>query len=287
MTCDLVIQAEQYGFREAAHVLDGARQMAAKELANDPNLRRYVRYDFEKYSVATARLTPAGENSSEEYHREFVSVDKYYGTPLREIGSESFLWMMKANKEGLLDVDIKLPADRQEKLTEELMRYYKSDNSNPSAVHTHARTHTHTHTHIHTYTHYTHTHTHTQDAWNAERRKIMVEALEKNLGTVLALSVAEAKITKAKRAVGNEVRSKLEELLRVPPYLLKGAAGKDSKRTKPPDRIMACCFAEPAEFVVIDKRGEVLAFKSMYLRVGRNHRCLNLCRYYCFFLLLS
>jgi transcriptional accessory protein Tex/SPT6 len=150
-----VIQAEQYGFREAAHVLDGARQMAAKELANDPNLRRYVRYDFERYSVAKVKLTSAGENSSEEYHREFVGVDKYHATPLREIGSESFLWMMKAYKEGLLDVDIKLPADRQEKLTEELMRYYKSDNSNPTAVQTNAcaRAHTHTHTHTHTYTH--------------------------------------------------------------------------------------------------------------------------------------
>ena len=71
-----------------------------------------------------------------------------------------------------------------------------------------------------------------------------------------------------------------------------------------PGRIMACCYAEPAEFVVIDKYGqvvcssylllshirvivllcvltllgmcadrygEVIGFKSMYLRVSRNH----------------
>ena len=238
--CDFVVQAERYGFREATHVLDGARQMAAKELANDPNLRRYVRYDFDKYSVVKVSLTQAGENSLEEYHREFT---RYYSEPLREIGLESFLWMMKAYKENLLTVDIELPRDRQDKLMGDLMRYYKSDHNNPSA-----------------------------DLWNEQRSKIMVEALEKHLYPVLALGVAQARITKAKKMVGSGVMSKLEELLRVPPYKFQQAAqrGEDGKRVAP-ERIMACCFSEPAEFVVIDKRGEVLAFKSVYLRVSRNH----------------
>jgi hypothetical protein len=34
--------------------------------------------------------------STEEYLREFVGVDKFYAAPLREIGPESFLRMVKA-----------------------------------------------------------------------------------------------------------------------------------------------------------------------------------------------
>lgn len=129
--CDFVIDAEKHGFREVAAVLDGARQMAAKELAAEPFLRRYIReFYFNRSACLTAKITQKGETSADEYHREY---DKYRDQPLREIEDEDFLWIMRAVRDGLLEVKVALPEDKQRKVLDEIFQSYKSDNSNPSA----------------------------------------------------------------------------------------------------------------------------------------------------------
>lgn len=238
--CDYVVEAEKYGFREASTVLEGARQMAAKELAAEPTLRRFVRECyFQPYATVTCEITSKGKHTSEEYHREYGN---WVLTPLREINDESFLWIVKALKEGLLDVKVRMVAEREQELLDELYRFYRSDNHNPCA-----------------------------EAWNVERRKIIVEALD-ILYKVLEQNVFDSQITKARNTIGVALTESVEALLRVPPYV--GSPGPDSKRVKP-ERIMACCFNTPAEFVVIDKFGEVLGFKSIHLRVSRNHNNLT------------
>ena len=63
---DYVIEAEKYGFREAATVLDGCRQMAAKELSVEPFLRRYVReFFFEPNAMIRVTITSKGDASSD------------------------------------------------------------------------------------------------------------------------------------------------------------------------------------------------------------------------------
>jgi transcription elongation factor SPT6 len=239
--CDYVIEADKYGFREAAAVLEGARQMAAKELAAEPVLRRYIReLHFMPHACLTATMTKKGETSADEYHREFA---RYREEPVREIEDEDFLWIMRAARDDLLDVKVGLTEDRQQRVLDELFKVYKSDNANPSAY-----------------------------EWNKFREDVMKEALTKTLYKVLEQNLVDLRITQARAKVGRAVTSELERLLRVPPYQCQKSGG-DSKRVKP-DRIMACSFGNndgPTEFVVIDKFGEVIAFKSIRLDVSRNH----------------
>lgn len=129
--CDFVIEAEKYGFREAAAVLEGARQMAAKELSAEPFLRRYIReFYFERYARLTVRMTNKGETSADEYHREFAELRD---ESMREISDEDFLWIMRAVRDGLLEVKVGMPEDKQRRALDEMFKCYKSDNSNPSA----------------------------------------------------------------------------------------------------------------------------------------------------------
>ena len=233
--CDFVIDAEKFGFREAAAVLNGARQMAARELAAEPFLRRYVReLFFEKHAKLTVSITKKGESSSDEYFREFQN---YYQQPLKEIPDEDFLFIMKAVKEGLLRASVTITEDYQEQVFRDIFRQYKSDHHNPCA-----------------------------DAWNQEREKILMEALSQ-LYKLLEQNIVDRRINEARKHVGTKMTDKLETMLRVPPYQWR--VDKDSKLNQP-SRIMACCYSEPTEFVVIDKYGEVVQFKSIQLRVGRN-----------------
>jgi hypothetical protein len=65
---------------------------------------------------------------------------------------ETFLLIQRAVRDDLLEIHVRMPREKEEELMSELLRFYKSDKSNPCAA-----------------------------AWNEERRKIMTEALEKNL----------------------------------------------------------------------------------------------------------
>ena len=56
---------------------------AAKELAADPTLRRYVRHEwFDRYATVTVKMTAKGAASADEYHHEFAN---WFLQPLREI----------------------------------------------------------------------------------------------------------------------------------------------------------------------------------------------------------
>ena len=56
---------------------------AAKELAADPTLRRYVRHMwFNRYATMTVKMTAKGNASADEYHHEFANCVLQ---PLREI----------------------------------------------------------------------------------------------------------------------------------------------------------------------------------------------------------
>ena len=56
---------------------------AAKELAADPTLRRYVRHEwFDRYATVTAKMTAKGAASADDYHHEFANC---FLQPLREI----------------------------------------------------------------------------------------------------------------------------------------------------------------------------------------------------------
>ena len=237
--CHYVIDAD--GFREATAVLEGARQMAAKELAAEPVLRHYIReLHFMPYACLTATMTKKGETSADAYHREFA---RYREEPVREIEDEDFLWIMRAVRDGLLEVKVGMTEDRQQRVLDELFKVYKSDKANPSAY-----------------------------EWNKFREDVIKEALTKTLYKVLEQNLVDLRITQARAKVGRAVTGELERLLRVPPYQCQ-KSGSDSKRVKP-ERIMACSFGSkdgPSEFVVIDKFGEVIAFKSIRLDVSRNH----------------
>ena len=100
---------------------------------------------------------------------------------------------------------------------------------------------------------------------------------------VLAQNLLDARFTKGCLVVGQTITDRVQELLRVPPYMCKpkgvrsslallvqirtnsDAAGEQDGKPYKPGRIMACCYAEPAEFVVINEYVLVVRFSYLLL----------------------
>ncbi len=218
----LVPHAENYGFRDAGGVLSGAKYLAAKRIAFNPEVRAFVRDKFNKFALITVRTTKIGEASAEMYHRTLLTITQ---RPHREICNEEFLEMCKARTARLVDVSIRLGREDHEYVMKMMMDVYLSGSDEDD----HSK------------------------AWEKLRREILEETLVNNLYPLLESELINHGARMAKLEVAETMRRKLEKLLRVAPYVWKEG---DSK-FKSPSNIMAVNFAQPTEMVVIDKLGEV------------------------------
>ena len=154
--------------------------------------------------------------------------------PDREIGDEDFLTIMKCRSEKYLNVEIRMDPRSHDRLLDELIRCYKSDEQNSCS-----------------------------EEWNDLRVGILKEALETNLYPTMERMLVEVRLRKAKDRVGNQMQKELENQLRVPPYVYRSVDGTPET----PKNIMALCYAEPSEIVVINEQGEVVSYKSINLSV--------------------
>uniref|UniRef100_A0A7S0HS73 SH2 domain-containing protein n=1 Tax=Hanusia phi TaxID=3032 RepID=A0A7S0HS73_9CRYP len=237
---DYVEDAREFGFQDATALLAAVRFSAAKEIAADPVIRRYVREEyFERYATITCSETKQGEDSGETIHHEFRN---YRQVQHRDIDDEDFLTIIKCKGEKYLNVDIKMDPRSHDRLLDELIRCYKSDEQNPCTA-----------------------------EWNDLRVNILKEALEANLYPILERMLLEVRQRKAKDRVGRLMQIELENQLRVPPYVYRSPDGTPET----PKAIMALCYAEPSEVVVINQQGEVVSYKSINLSVPLSSNHIN------------
>ncbi|PQM39625.1 hypothetical protein Pyn_37818 [Prunus yedoensis var. nudiflora] len=119
-------------FENPQAVLKGARHMAAVEISCEPCVRKYVRSNYLDIVELSTSPTPDGNVAIDAFHQ-FAGVKWLQRKPLNRFEDAQWLLIQKAEEEKLLQVTIKLPEDRLNKLISDFNEYYLSDGVSKSA----------------------------------------------------------------------------------------------------------------------------------------------------------
>ncbi|KAM5550549.1 transcription elongation factor SPT6 [Rosa sericea] len=216
-------------FETPQEVLKGARHMAAVEISCEPCVRKYVRSNYLDMVELSTSPTPDGNNAIGAFHQ-FAGVKWLQRKPLNRFGDAQWLLIQKAEEEKLLQVTIKLPEDRLNKLMSDFNEYYLSDGVSKSA-----------------------------QLWNEQRKLILQDALFNFLLPSMEKEARSLLTSRAKNWLLMEYGKVLWNKVSVGPYQRKENDISSDDEAAP--RVMACCWGpgKPATtFVMLDSSGEVL-----------------------------
>ncbi|ONH94509.1 hypothetical protein PRUPE_7G019900 [Prunus persica] len=215
-------------FENPQAVLKGARHMAAVEISCEPCVRKYVRSNYLDIVELSTSPTPDGNVAIDAFHQ-FAGVKWLQRKPLNRFEDAQWLLIQKAEEEKLLQVTIKLPEDRLNKLISDFNEYYLSDGVSKSA-----------------------------QLWNEQRKLILQDALFNFLLPSMEKEARSLLTSRAKNWLVMEYGKVLWNKVSVGPYQRKENDGSDDEAAP---RVMACCWGpgKPATtFVMLDSSGEVL-----------------------------
>ncbi|XP_021816843.1 transcription elongation factor SPT6 homolog [Prunus avium] len=215
-------------FENPQAVLKGARHMAAVEISCEPCVRKYVRSNYLDIVELSTSPTPDGNVAIDAFHQ-FAGVKWLQRKPLNRFEDAQWLLIQKAEEEKLLQVTIKLPEDRLNKLISDFNEYYLSDGVSKSA-----------------------------QLWNEQRKLILQDALFNFLLPSMEKEARSLLTSRAKNWLLMEYGKVLWNKVSVGPYQRKE---NDSSDDEAAPRVMACCWGpgKPATtFVMLDSSGEVL-----------------------------
>ncbi|KAM0990765.1 hypothetical protein ACFX2C_009237 [Malus domestica] len=216
-------------FETPQAVLKGARHMAAVEISCEPCVRKYVRCNYLDTVELSTSPTPAGNAAIDAFHQ-FSGVKWLQRKPLNKFEDAQWLLIQKAEEEKLLQVTIKLPDDRLNKLISDFNEYYLSDGVSKSA-----------------------------QLWNEQRKLILQDALFSFLLPSMEKEARSLLTSRAKNWLLMEYGKVLWNKVSVRPYQRK--ENDNSSDDEPAPRVMACCWGpgKPATtFVMLDSSGEIL-----------------------------
>ncbi|KAI0035919.1 transcription elongation factor SPT6 [Vararia minispora EC-137] len=138
--------------QSAAELLRKARMVIASELGKDPLLRQEIRNTFKMYARISVTPTERGISKIDEHHPYFAFKYLYRKPIMDLVESPQFLHILAAEEELLVTVAVTLPDDTKADLERRLSEAFASDSYSDTAK-----------------------------AWNAERRRVVSEALEQHL----------------------------------------------------------------------------------------------------------
>ncbi|XP_050388044.1 transcription elongation factor SPT6 homolog [Argentina anserina] len=216
-------------FETPQEVLKGARHMAAVEISCEPCVRKYVRSNYLDIFELSTSPTPDGNSAIDAFHQ-FAGVKWLQRKPLNKFKDAQWLLIQKAEEEKLLQVTIKLPEDRLNKLMSDFNEYYLSDGVSKSA-----------------------------QLWNEQRKLILQDALFSFLLPSMEKEARALLTSRAKNWLLMEYGKVLWNKVSVGPYQRKDNDVSSDDEAAP--RVMACCWGpgKPATtFVMLDASGEVL-----------------------------
>ncbi|XP_004309652.1 PREDICTED: transcription elongation factor SPT6-like [Fragaria vesca subsp. vesca] len=216
-------------FETPQEVLKGARHMAAVEISCEPCVRKYVRSNYLDMVELSTSPTPDGNAAIDASHQ-FAGVKWLQRKPLNRFEDAQWLLIQKAEEEKLLQVTIKLPEDRLNKLMSDFNEYYLSDGVSKSA-----------------------------QLWNEQRKLILQDALFRFLLPSMEKEARALLTSRAKSWLLTEYGKVLWNKVSVGPYQRKENDISTDDEAAP--RVMACCWGpgKPATtFVMLDSSGEVL-----------------------------
>lgn len=192
-------------------------------------MRKYVRSNYLDNVVVSTSPTSDGIVAIDSFHQ-FAGVKWLREKPLTRFDDAQWLLIQKAEEEKLIQVTIKLPEEKLNKLISDFNEYYLSDGVSKSA-----------------------------QLWNEQRKMILQDAL---FGFLLPSMEKEARsllTSRAKNWLLMEYGKVLWNKVSVGPYQRKENDINSDEEAAP--RVMACSWGpgKPATtFVMLDSSGEVL-----------------------------
>ncbi len=127
---DVIAEAEKYLSDEVPEVedaLQGARDIIAEEISEDADLRKVLRNLFVRKAVLKTRLVKGKADEGQKYKDYFD-----YSEPLNRIKSHRILAIFRAEKEGIIKVDI--APDKEEAIEIIRRRHLKAANDAAAQV---------------------------------------------------------------------------------------------------------------------------------------------------------
>eukprot|EP01103_Thecamoeba_quadrilineata_P002191 TRINITY_DN12187_c0_g1_i1.p1 TRINITY_DN12187_c0_g1~~TRINITY_DN12187_c0_g1_i1.p1 ORF type:complete len:1503 (+),score=258.15 TRINITY_DN12187_c0_g1_i1:257-4510(+) len=200
-------------FSDPESVLKACRLILAKEVAYDPHVRQALRPFFYERATVTTQPTLKGKKEIDEYHV-YMGIKRLYRKPYSEFRSgHQFLEILKAEKEGFIEVSIDLPQEDQEGFRDIENLYLSTRYSN-----------------------ITH-------EWNEQRKLVLKEAFENQLIPLFIKEIRRKLLNDASERVAKECADRLKnKIFCVPPRpnhgVLSCCWGNDIEPT-------VCAFLNP------------------------------------------
>ena len=109
------------------NLLASCRNYLSFCVSSEIHVRQSMRFCFKNYATISTKPTRSGLRAIDLFHL-YAKVKKIDAKPLRKTNGEQFLLMLKAEKAGLLEIEIDVsPADYKLYFLDELKRFYCSD----------------------------------------------------------------------------------------------------------------------------------------------------------------
>ncbi|KAB5572623.1 SH2 domain-containing protein, partial [Coniochaeta sp. 2T2.1] len=214
-------------FLTADSVINAARSMYAEELFVSPRMRKYFRMAFYEMGVVSCRRTEKGLRRIDESHP-FYEIKYLVNQTIRDLARqpEIFLKMMKAEEEGLVEVQLRLEQERE--FRRGLYTEFASDNFSELA-----------------------------DAWNEERQKVLDLAFSR-LEKVITKGVKDSLRTACQEELLNMCRQEYFRRLDQAPYKPKGLELGTIPRVLALSNGMGDVNRDGVDWAYVDENGRVL-----------------------------
>ncbi|GAA5884951.1 hypothetical protein JCM3774_000862 [Rhodotorula dairenensis] len=171
-------------------VLEGAETLLVTDFGHEPILRKEARRYIRDFGVVNVRPTATGQSKIDRFNP-FFAFKYLKGKPVGEfLRSPQWLQILAAEAEGLVQAEVVLPQQAEERFLGDLQRIYLSDFSSTIA-----------------------------DEWNAMRTRILQKTVKEHLLPQASLWARNMLKEEAEEVVGNACRSKLDQRLNAAPYM--------------------------------------------------------------------
>ncbi|KAK3309161.1 SH2 domain-containing protein [Chaetomium strumarium] len=224
---DLADQLANDDFPTADQVVNAARQMYAEELFVSPRMRKHFRIQYYAMGSVSCRRTEKGLRKIDEAHP-YYEIKYLINHTIRDLAvrPEIFLKMMKAEDEGLVEVQLNLENERE--FRRQLYSEFASDNFSDLA-----------------------------DAWNSERQKVLDIAFSK-LEKVIAKGVKDSLRTACQEELLKTCREEYFKRLDQAPLKPKGMVLGTTPRVLTLSNGMGDPNRDPVCWTWVEEDGRVL-----------------------------
>ncbi|KAI1372941.1 transcription elongation factor Spt6 [Hypoxylon crocopeplum] len=224
---DLADRLTDDDFPTGDQVLRQARQMYAEELFMSPRMRKFFRQNYYAMGEVKAHRTEKGLRRIDESHP-YYEIKYLINQTISDLARrpELFLKMMKAEEEGLIEVNFRIQNERE--LRRQLQAEFVSDNYSELA-----------------------------DAWNDERKKVLDLAFTK-LEKVIVKGVKDSLRTACQEELLKLCREEYSKRLDQAPYKPKGMVLGTTPRVLALSNGMGDPARDPISWVWVEEDGRVI-----------------------------